>query len=341
MKIPATTSLPPAVARGTGLVIAVVTCLLSAVVPVFSLEIVYPANQTYVVRSDFLVIKGGANPVIEGMVVDINGVASDVIDVSSPEYRAAFADFLILQPELSAGKNLIEVRGLAGGKEVARQTADVFYLNGDPTVVAPASYRPFVMHLPEKERQCEPCHVMNPDKVQLGSAEQGANPCASCHKSLVDKKYVHGPAGVWGCGDCHDGSSRPARWQVRPGGGGLCNECHFDKVDEYSKSPFVHGPVGVGMCTLCHDPHASDNPSQLLTEVNRICMGCHTAIGEGHVVRGFAGKGHPLKGKKDPLRPERPFTCVSCHNPHSGEGSALLAKKAKGRYELCKHCHKK
>lgn len=308
-----------------------------------ALDIVYPADKTVVVRSDFLVVKVGETPAVDALTVEINGVTSDAIDIGSPEYRAAFRDFVILQPEWDKGKNSLRVRTYSGGKTVGEATAAFVYIAGDdPAAVLPPGYRRFVMHLPEKEALCAPCHNMNPDKAQLSGATAADNPCASCHQRMLAQKYVHGPEGVFQCVDCHDGASRPARWQVTKTNLVLCGECHTDKIVEFRKNAFVHGPVGVGDCTVCHDPHASNYPGQLHAAINPLCLGCHATVRNGqHVLRGVGGAGHPLDKVKDPANPGGDLTCASCHDPHGGASQYFYQKGIASRMSLCQLCHKK
>jgi len=328
-----------------GLLTAVICCALLGfgAVAVPALEIVYPSHGVFVARSDFLIIRGGKAPVLEAMTVTINGAKSELLDLSSPEYRAAFADFLILQPEWDKGKNAISVDAYIGGKVVANAVADIYFLGNDPTATTPKGYKPFVMHTPEKEGLCQPCHNMKPDKVQLSAESADKNPCASCHKRWIDAPYAHGPAGVFQCVACHDPASKPARYQISKSPAELCAECHFDKVEAYKKNKFVHGPVGVGLCLLCHDPHASSQPAQLLAPTNTLCAGCHdTVVKKGdHVVRGIFGQGHPLAAAVDPSDPGKSLTCGSCHDPHGGQGQALFRRGLTSRMQLCSICHKK
>jgi len=312
-----------------------------------ALEVVYPGNNSLVNRSDFLIIKAGEQPAVEALTIEINGVSSDPIDIAAPEYQAAFRDFLILEPTWDKGKNTVTVKAYAGGRELAVVKAVFFYVSkGDPVGLAPPEYRPFVMHLPEKEALCTGCHVMKPDNGQLRNASGAANPCASCHKRMLAQRYVHGPEGVFQCIDCHDSATKPARWQVTKDDLTLCGECHTDKIEEYRKNPYVHGPVGVGDCVVCHDPHASDNPMQLRAPVNALCLGCHSRIvDQAHAVSLPSVKtnngGHPVEGKTDPRDPAKPFTCVSCHNPHGAVGRAFLIGSATSAYGVCKYCHEK
>lgn len=307
-----------------------------------ALTIIYPADKTVIHRSDFLVIKGGEKPPLEAMILEINGMKSDAIDIASPEYQTAFADFLILEPDWEQGKNSLIVHGLAGGKEVATAKADLFYLPFNDTVgMVPPDYRPYVLHTPEQEALCAPCHNMQPVAAQLRDAS-AENPCASCHKRMLNQKFVHGPEGVFQCVDCHDSTTKPQRWQVTKPILTLCGECHIDKISEYQKSAFVHGPVATGDCTLCHDPHAAEERAQLHAPVNILCLSCHDNIGKSqHVVRGVSGGGHPLDKIADPLNKNREMSCISCHNPHGEATEYFYAGGVKSRFALCSRCHQK
>lgn len=307
------------------------------------LSLIYPADKTVVSRSDFLIIKGGDAPLLEEMSVEINGVASDPLDISNAEYKAAFADFLILEPTWSAGKNVIVVKGLVSGKVVATAKAEIYYSSlADPIAIIPRGFQPFVMHTADKEALCAPCHNMAPSVAELKNATTAENPCASCHARMFNQKFVHGPEGVFQCIDCHDSQSTPQRWQVVKTELVLCGECHTEKIDSIKKNAFVHGPVASGSCTICHNPHAAGEPAQLNTPINQLCNSCHSSIKEGeHVVRGVSGKGHPLSKAKDPLNPERAISCVSCHDPHSSASTSLFRRNEKSRFALCQNCHKK
>lgn len=308
-----------------------------------ALDIVYPADKTVVRRSDFLIIKGGKNPPLEELTIDVNGVVSDPLDISGEEYKAAFADFLILEPTWTLGKNTVVVKGLVGGKVVVTSKAEIFYGSlGDPVAITPRGFQPFVMHTPEKEALCAPCHNMNPTEAELRGATAANNPCASCHARMFNKKFVHGPEGVFQCQDCHDGKSKPQRWQIGKDDLTLCGECHIDKIDNFKKNAFVHGPVATGNCVVCHDPHASEEPAQLVAKENPLCLGCHDSVAlAGHVVRGVGGKGHPLDKAKDPSRTGREMACASCHNAHGGASKYFFPKNITSRYTLCQECHQK
>lgn len=327
---------------GSMIVCAIVTlCFFPA--SVRALEIIYPADKTIVLRSNYLIIKGGMKPALDALIVEVNGVASDPLDISDEAYKTAFADFLILEPEWSKGKNNITITGLVAGKPVATAKADIFFSPlADPLPIVPADFKPFVMHTAEKEALCAPCHNMQPSTAQLRNATAELNPCGACHRRMLDQAFVHGPEGVFQCVDCHDSKETVQRWQVTKPELVLCGECHTDKINEFKSNPFVHGPVAIGKCTICHDPHASGQPTQLNAPASQLCSGCHSTIVEGkHVVSGARSGGHPLSRGKDPLKEGRVLSCVSCHNPHSGKGASLFIKNLSGRFSLCQECHKK
>ncbi|PLX98692.1 MAG: cytochrome C [Desulfuromonas sp.] len=306
-----------------------------------SLVMIYPEDKTFLKGPGYIILKGGSQPSIEAVVVEINGLRSSPIDISSSEYKAVFKDFLILQPEYAPGKNSIRVEGYVQGKLVDNVDAEIYVLS-DAYELPPDGYRPFVMHVTQKEQLCTPCHNMNPSPDQLALSTVDGNPCGSCHKNLIAKKYVHGPAGVFQCVYCHDQSSRPAKYKVKnDNDNDLCNGCHLGKVREFRDNEFVHGPVAVGMCLICHDSHASDHRSQLHFEVNDLCMKCHERL---EVLKHFTqgtGKGHPVSGKPDPSSLSgRELSCVSCHKPHGGMTQQYFPEKVSGMM-ICSKCHTK
>ena len=306
----------------------------------WGLEIIYPPDKAVITRSDYLIVRGGEQA-LDGIVVEIKDYRSEMLEVGSNEYRAAFADFLIVAPVFDRGQNTIKIEGYAGGKVVATKTADI-YFEASPLDPAPSSYSKVLMHTPQQEAVCTPCHNMNPDAKALASESPRVNPCASCHLRMLDVSNVHGPAGVWQCTYCHQADSKPGRYQARPGDAAVCNECHEDKVQEFKGKKFVHGPIEAGMCLVCHDPHASNNPAQLVAPVNELCLRCHEDISEkNHIVRGVGGKAHPLQGPENPAFPGKAFHCASCHDPHGGATEQYFQRDIENRMGLCQLCHKK
>ncbi len=169
--------------------------------------------------------------------------------------------------------------------------------------------------------------------------------CYGCHdKSGFEKKNVHAAVGM-GCTGCHNPhSSKNERLLVSlvPD---LCFTCH-DKSGFAGKT--VHVPVAGGMCLGCHSPHSSDEYALLLKKTIDLCLDCHpNTAKKPHAVAGFSSQGHPTglvqekaKELKDPVRPERPFSCASCHAPHSSAGPRLFRFNARSSMELCTKCHR-
>lgn len=306
-----------------------------------ALQILTPADGAIITSSGHLVVKAGEAPAIDGLTIDINGVDSEIIPISSPAYRKAFRDFLIVKPDFDPGENRILVKGYAGGKPVAEARARV-YLTEDPDR-APAGFEVKPFHVTAREALCEGCHHnLKPSAEDLAVANPARHPCASCHAGLINRKHVHGPAGVFECTSCHDPGSAPARYALIADGEKLCSGCHEDNVRSFRKSAFVHGPVAAGLCLVCHDPHASDSLAQIRGTVNASCLRCHDQVKVGeHVVRGVGGKPHPLEGNVNPADPAKPLNCASCHDPHGGQVKSYLRGNGKNLMGFCLYCHKK
>ena len=304
---------------------------------VWALEILYPRDGTYVTKSNYLIVQGGGEQLLDGVMIEIGGVKSEILDLRDESYRSLYADKLVVEPLFDPGENTIVVEGYLGGEKIASSSAIVYYL-ADTTKAPPANYRKEVFHLADREEVCAACHNMQPTKIQLQDPTTN-NPCASCHARMLAKKHVHDPAGVYECSYCHDVESRPLKYKVRLDDGELCVECH----DEQRSTPLLHGPVDAGMCVVCHDPHASDQPGQLLAEVNQGCLSCHESlIGRPHVVGAMSTSArHPLEGPEDPRNPGKKLNCSSCHDPHGGPYSKYFVGGAKSAMQVCGECHKK
>lgn len=310
--------------------------------PALALELLSPGDNDIVSKATRLVIKGGDKPAIDAITIAINGEKSDLIDISSAAYRQSFRDFVFLEAEFDAGVNQIEVDGYAAGKKVQSVKAKVFLPVG--TAEPPAPFAEKVFHTAANEALCAGCHHnLDPSAKDLASPVPGQNPCSTCHAAILDGKMVHGPAGVYDCGVCHDPKSTPAKYAVPDPDGRFCLECHDDFIAGVKKNRFVHGPVAAELCLTCHDPHASDAPGLVRgASVNASCSGCHEQVTKTiHAVRTVAGGSHILEGARDPLRPGKPFNCASCHDPHGGAIGTLLRDQAPSAFALCQKCHKK
>ncbi|GAB7027091.1 cytochrome c3 family protein [Geotalea toluenoxydans] len=306
-----------------------------------AITFIYPSPKTLVKRSDYLILKMN-NPQISGIKVTVNGLASDTMLIGSAEYKKAFQDLVILQPVWDGGKNEIIVEGYDGEKKIEAASTEIFFID-KPAANVPSQYKRNVMHVPELEKYCSPCHDMNPTTAQLDTNMDKKNPCYGCHKKMGNTNFVHGPAGTFSCAYCHNLKGIP-KYAVMLRDAALCNECHADKASEFKKKKFLHGPIEAGMCEICHDPHGSNFTSQLRLPINELCLSCHESVGkETHVVRLTDGAGHPLKDKPDPSKPGsgRDLSCISCHNPHGGEARFFFQNNVEDRMQLCQVCHNK
>lgn len=168
--------------------------------------------------------------------------------------------------------------------------------------------------------------------------------CLGCHKELTEGKVVHAAVQM-GCEGCHtgvDASDVPHKFTGGKRGlaaepPDLCFNCHAKK--EFTKKS-QHPPVAGGMCLSCHFVHSGPYGSLLVKNGNQLCLNCHgTVEKKPHIKSAPLPQGHPLAGRRDPNREDKPFGCVSCHVPHSSEWGRLYRYEAVNPAGLCKHCH--
>lgn len=196
---------------------------------------------------------------------------------------------------------------------------------------------------------CVKCHSaldgsVKPHKnrgdVKGGLAAKGSALCYGCHeREAFAKKKRHAALGR--CTDCHDAHASKHDKLLTEDASTLCFGCHERKDFE---ARFKHEPAAEGNCLACHDAHASDEPPLLGASATRLCLDCHKKVPKSpHAVAGFGGRGHPIGGEKpglaDPARPERPFYCGSCHDPHKGQSARLMRYDVQAAMDYCQRCH--
>lgn len=306
------------------------------------IQLVYPEPASFVVSSRHLVLKLGKGD-ISGVVVTVNGVASDPLPVGTTEYRRAFRDFLILQPMWDKGLNQLVIETFSGDIKLETLKTEIYYLPYGSGGDAPKSFKPTTLHRPEAETLCISCHNMKPTQKQVLDVPDKDNACYGCHRRMGNQKYVHGPVSTYSCVLCHPLQSTPKYATVKKETR-LCFDCHKEKQAELKSFKFLHGPIAADMCEICHDPHSSENPNQLHQPVNRLCLSCHESVGRGiHAIALGDGSGHPIADKTDPSEKGRgrDLSCISCHDPHGGKARYYFVTGTDNKMELCQYCHKK
>jgi len=108
-------------------------------------------------------------------------------------------------------------------------------------------------HPPYADKRCDDCH----DKSKESGLIRPRNEiCFVCHPTINKGAFVHGPASVGGCLECHEphSSSNPSllKFEKRS----LCGGCHREKrlAETMHKSVTAKGML----CMDCHDPHSSN-----------------------------------------------------------------------------------
>lgn len=194
------------------------------------------------------------------------------------------------------------------------------------------------VHPPVAAKMCSSCH--DPHQSDTGKLLKNSSPdlCYDCHnKEDFYGPTIHAPVGIGECSLCHEPHSSDNRRLLVSGTPDLCYTCHA-KSSFFLKS--VHKPVVDGQCTECHKPHAAQNEYLLVRKGNFLCRKCHANVERGtHAIAAFSRTGHPVRGRRDPVREGKTFGCLSCHLPHSSESPLLFRYKASSMFELCGYCH--
>ncbi|MHB8828365.1 MAG: cytochrome c3 family protein [Syntrophales bacterium] len=245
---------------------------------------------------------------------------------------------------LDEGENIVTVNGYRQGKEVVRESLKLFYAakSSRDKSVAPPAYRAVPFHTTRGEAMCVDCHkgLMLPVKKMTLPAD---SPCLGCHPQIVAEKFKHGPAAVGDCVSCHAASGTSKYGTAKPLKK-LCFTCHEEAMKPWQDKKYTHGPTATGDCAICHDPHSSAEKFFLRKKTNALCIGCHEEKATGkHVIASYVfGNTHPLAGGKNPMQPDRDFSCASCHSPHAANSRELFAFEAQGgKMGICQACHKK
>ncbi|TKB11368.1 cytochrome c3 family protein [Desulforhopalus sp. IMCC35007] len=244
---------------------------------------------------------------------------------------------------LTKGLNSIELFGLKKGTVVERKNLRVFFRSAlfPKFREAPAGFVRYFFHAGDNETRCAGCHVMEPSLSSLRPGKPEKSPCFTCHARKCVNSFVHKPAAQWMCFTCHEVLEAERKYTTPKPDQKVCAPCHSYQLNDWKSKKIMHGPTAVGNCTLCHNPHGSDLPDLLRMQTTDLCVNCHQEKASGaHVIAGFYGKGHPVRGVKHPFKADREFTCAGCHNPHAGDTQNLLNHDISDMTDYCTLCHK-
>lgn len=202
-----------------------------------------------------------------------------------------------------------------------------------------------VVHPALKKGTCTSmCHNPHESPVRPLLKEKVIDLCVECHDAPgVDSAVKHSAVDMLkSCVRCHNPHAASLPKLLRDETPKLCIYCHKD-IGEGINDPkmHVHPAIDDAGCEGCHQPHGSKNGKLLKKPLNDLCFTCHAKkkFGDGHPING-----HPLTLAQDPLFPEKPFTCVSCHKPHFSRNVRLQRyrfTKGETPYDgtICSVCH--
>jgi predicted CXXCH cytochrome family protein len=184
---------------------------------------------------------------------------------------------------------------------------------------------------------CAVCHAAHTsDQPKLLAKATMNETCFLCHQDDVTMRKVIHPPVKKSCTECHGAHGAPNRNVLKAGEGKKeCYACH-QPVD---KGKNKHAALERYGCVGCHDPHGTAYGRLVPKRVNTLCTGCHEKQKDGHHVTPLVPAGHVVGGDLlDPRRPNRDFTCASCHNPHGSDNPGLFYAGANAM-EMCAGCH--
>ena len=193
---------------------------------------------------------------------------------------------------------------------------------------------------PPFEEDCENCHSQNTSLV-----EQEPQLCYTCHDTIqqkVEKATVPHPAVEMGCTACHTPHASSHKPLFLSSMISTCGTCHDDLADRMLGNASVHGIIKKVGCQACHTPHGGDMARLLKMKVPDLCLSCHQDGTQEQapkiILNLTTKKGHPIQAHSTE---PKGGTCLSCHDPHSGQSNFLFVNQIQSRTDLCETCHPK
>lgn len=205
--------------------------LLEAITPATAaaLTIIAPSNRA-VLENDKAVIAGKVrDPRQKTVLIRVN---SDQ-PFSLPVRKGAFSSVVKLRP----GTNNVQIQC---GEEEDELTLE--YKIGEGIEY----YR---FHAGYGEGDCGECH--SPTTGWVTPTRQ-VKLCYSCHDSMDEAKFLHGPIAAGHCTTCHDPHGSKRRVFLMAEDDTLCEQCHAQSSSrEHMAAP------GKDQCLSCHNPHGA------------------------------------------------------------------------------------
>lgn len=255
-------------------------------------------------------------------------------------------------------------------------TADCVQCHNPHESTRPKLMQAFV-HAPFEggKDSCDSCHQQPKDNKVVLAAGSVKELCVSCHADKaeqIEKAKVQHPGAMGDCTDCHNPHAGRRPGFAKPDNVSVCLSCHTDIADLRSKK-HLHQPAFEQGCATCHTPHGGDNAHLLrAATTNALCLECHgpeanpgkmenermVSVFDGAVklpesyfakvpilpLRYNAGHPtdrHPVSDAMDlKTKTMVPINCLTCHQPHAGNGSGMLVKDQEPNMAFCKNCHK-
>jgi len=173
--------------------------------------------------------------------------------------------------------------------------------------------------------------------------------CLRCHREVVTAygELAHGKAAAFlkdqtvTCETCHgDGtahveSAEPKDIQSPPKMpaaqvNATCLTCHTKDRQHQQWRGSAHDRKDIS-CTSCHSEHHPKSTQKMLTQRTEqdLCISCHTDRRKAIYQRST----HLFRT----VNKDEKLQCSACHNPHGGEGRAMLQKASTNK--LCYSCH--
>lgn len=312
-----------------------------------AVQIALPKNKTYFTGS-YVTFIAAVDPLkIDAVSLGINKKTPVVLQVNkeSPKRLPDGMINICKILSLDEGDNTLTINGYWQGKEVEKRSLNLFFVakySLDKSV-PPSGYQAYLFHVANEEAPCADCH-----KELIQTAKKTTlledSPCYRCHPKVVAEKFKHGPAAVGDCISCHKISGKE-KYSIAKPVKKLCYNCHEEAIKLWDDKKYVHGPTATGDCSICHNPHSSNEKFFLRKKTNDLCIGCHEEKATGkHVIASFVfgSGGHPVSGSINPMKPDRSFSCASCHSPHAANTKEIFAFDTPGgRFSICQACHKK